>query len=80
MAFLCDIPNVDHLAPKRVLNSAEQTVMRKWAKDFGKSVHQRTVRQETTKFKAGTLHLNMYKQSAVPTAYNQNASVQNFGV
>lgn len=36
--------------------------MRQWARDNGKSVCQRTVRQETTKYKAGTLPLNMYER------------------
>ena len=35
--------------------------MREWAGDNGKSVRQRTVRQETTKYKSGTLLLNMYQ-------------------
>ena len=35
--------------------------MRNWAHENGKSVRQRTVRQETTKYKAGTLPLNMYE-------------------
>ena len=38
-------------------------LMRKWARDHGKCVKQRTVRQETTKYKAGTLPLNMYQTS-----------------
>ena len=42
--------------------------MREWAVQHGKFVWQRTVRQETTKFKAGTLPLNMYRpaDSAYP--------------
>ena len=39
----------------------DQDLMRKWANDHGKCVRQRTVRQETTKFNAGTLPLNMYE-------------------
>ena len=35
--------------------------MREWAGDNGKSVRQRTVRQETTKYKSGTLPLDMYQ-------------------
>ena len=38
--------------------------MRNWANTHGKCVRQRIVRQETTKYKAGTLPLNMY-QTAV---------------
>ena len=44
--------------------SADQDLMRNWANTHGKCVRQRTVRQETTKYKAGTLPLNMY-QTAV---------------
>lgn len=47
-----------------VMSSADQDLMRKWANTLGKCVRQRTVRQETTKYKAGTLPLNMY-QTAV---------------
>ena len=36
-------------------------LMREWARDNGKSVSQRTVRQETTKYKSGTLPLNLYQ-------------------
>ena len=35
--------------------------MREWARNNGKTVQQRTVRQETTKYKSGTLPLNMYQ-------------------
>ena len=38
-----------------------------WAANNGKAVRQRTVRQEITIFKAGTLHLNMYATSGQPT-------------
>lgn len=34
--------------------------MREWARDNGKTVQQTTVREETTKYKARTLSLNMY--------------------
>ena len=47
-----------------VTSSADQDLMRKWANTHGKCVRQRTVKQETTKYKAGTLPLNMY-QTAV---------------
>ena len=39
-------------------------LMRNWANTHGKCVTQRTVRQETIKYKAGTPPLNMY-QTAV---------------
>ena len=38
-----------------------------WAANNGKAIRQRTVRQETTKFKAGTLPLNIYATSAQST-------------
>ena len=41
--------------------------MLEWAANNGKAIRQRTVRQETTKFKAGTLPLNMYATSAQST-------------
>lgn len=62
---LCDMPVIQHLSPKANVSADNQLIMRNWAKDFGKCVRQRTVRQETTKFKAGTLPLNMYKKSNV---------------
>ena len=38
--------------------------MLEWAANNGKAIRQRTVRQETAKFKPGTLPLNMYATSA----------------
>ena len=35
--------------------------MREWAASHGKAVRQKNMRQKTTKFKAGTLPLNMYR-------------------
>ena len=35
--------------------------MREWARNNGKTVRQRTVEQETTKYRSGTLPLNMYQ-------------------
>ena len=49
---------------KLQMRAEDQEQMRLWARDNGKCVRQRTVRQETTKYKAGTLPLNMY-QTAV---------------
>ena len=37
--------------------------MREWAANYCKAARQRTVRKETTMFKAGTLPLNMYATS-----------------
>ena len=47
-----------------VMSSPDQDLMRNWANTHGKCVRQRTVRQETTKYKDCTLPLNMY-QTAV---------------
>ena len=41
--------------------------MLEWAANNGKAIRQRTVRQETTKFKARTLPLNMYATSPQST-------------
>ena len=41
--------------------------MLEWAANNGKAVRQRTVREGTTKFKAGTLPLNMYATSSQST-------------
>ena len=56
-----DIPFLPPL-PTVQMNDENQEYMREWARDNGKSVRQRTVRQETTKYKAGTLPLNMYER------------------
>ena len=40
--------------------------MMDWAANNGKGVRQRSVRQETTTFKSGTLPLNMYRASNHP--------------
>ena len=55
--FLPPLPAVHSLH----MNDEDQEYMREWARNNGKSVRQRTVRQETTKYKAGTLPLNMYE-------------------
>ena len=56
-----------------------QERMSESARNNGKSVRQRTVRQETTKYKAGTLPLNVYErkqpigekvQFAIPSAHD----------
>ena len=53
--FLLPVPTVQ-------MDGEDQERMREWARNNGKSVRQRTVRQETTKYKAGTLPLNMYER------------------
>ena len=57
------ISRMSHLKPTRKLNNSDQVLMRERAANYGKAVRQRTVRQETTMFKAGTLPLNMYATS-----------------
>ena len=54
------------LKPTRKLTPNQCEIMLGWANEFGKCVRQKTVRQETTMFKAGTLPLNMYPKN-VPT-------------
>ena len=46
-----------------LMSPEDKELMRKGVTDHGKCVRQRTVRQETTKYKAGTLPLNMYQTS-----------------
>ena len=59
---LSDIPKMQQ--PKKPSVSInDQKLTRQWAKDHGKCVRQCTVRQETTKFKAATLPLNMYESA-----------------
>ena len=48
---------------KSIDESRGQGADEEWARDQGKCVRQRTVRQETTNYKAGTLPLNMYQTS-----------------
>ena len=62
MTPLNALSKMNHLKPIRKLNSCEKELIREWAEDYG-TVRQRTVRQETTMFKAGTLPLNMYATS-----------------
>ena len=60
------IPKLEHLNARRELNRQEKDLMIEWATNNGKSARQRSVRQETTMFKAGTLPLNMYRASDYP--------------
>lgn len=64
---LQELSKLSHLGKTKQLNSKQAQMMREWAAQHGKCVRQRTVRQETTKFKAGTLPLNMYR--AAPSDY-----------
>ena len=60
------VPGMSHLKPMSQLNAGQKDHMREWASDNGRTVRQRSVRQETTKFKTGTLPLNMYRSSYTP--------------
>ena len=60
------IPKLHHIKAQRQLNQREKDLMIEWAATNGKAVRQRSVRQETTMFKAGTLPLNMYRSSEYP--------------
>ena len=55
-----DIPLLPPL-PAASMSDVHQDFMREWARNNGKTVPQRTVRQGTTKHKSGTLALNMYQ-------------------
>ena len=61
------LPRISHLGPARKLNEREREIILDWAANNGKAVRQRTVHQKTTKFKAGTLPLNIYAASWKPT-------------
>ena len=43
------------------MSDENKEYIREWARDNGKSVRQKTVRQETTKYKVGTVPLDMYE-------------------
>ena len=69
------IPRLEHLKAMRQLNRQEKDLMIEWATTSRKAVRQRSVRQETTMFKAGTLPLNMYRTSDYPkdkVSFNPN--------
>ena len=55
---------LEHLNPRRELNKQEKDLLFiERATNNGKATRQRSVRQETTMFKAGTLPLNIYRES-----------------
>ena len=47
--------------PAVSMSDVHQDFLTEWARNNGKTVRQRTVRQETTKYESGTLPLNMYQ-------------------
>ena len=57
---LKDISKHCHLSKTRHLNSNQEQIMRELAVQHNKCIRQRSLRQETTKFKGGTLPLKMY--------------------
>lgn len=63
---LNSIPMLEHLKAQRELNRQEKYLMTEWVTNNGKAAWQRSVRQEKTMFKAGTLPLNMYRTSDYP--------------
>ena len=58
---LSQIPMLRPLKPKK-MGKRDEALTRRWATEHGKVVRQRTVRQETTMYKAGTLPLSLYRQ------------------
>jgi len=47
--------------PAVAMSDVHQDFMREWARNNGKTMQQRTVRQKTSKYKSGTLPLNMIR-------------------
>ena len=57
-----DIPIIPK--PEKVITTPQELEqLRRWAEQHGKSVKQRSVRQDNCKFRSGTLPLNMYDKS-----------------
>ena len=56
-----DIPTMKPL-PATEMSLAHVSLMRDWALEHGKAVKQRTVRQDHTKYRPGTLPLNLYQK------------------
>lgn len=52
--------------PPGVISAQDAQLMREWAHTFGAAVRQRTVRQETTMARAGTLPDFLYEKTIVP--------------
>ena len=67
------LPRMSHLKPTRKLDNGEHVLMRQWAANYGKArVRQRTVRQETTMFKAGTLPLKCYYDQKITFIFSSD--------
>lgn len=63
ISFSC-VPTISPL-PAVEMSQADNDIMRNWASSFGAAVRQRTVRQETTMAKHGTLPEFMYQRRCV---------------
>ena len=61
-----DLPTMSHLEPRKSLTMEQQAAMLDWANSHGRCVCPRSVRQETTMFKVGTLPLSIYQNAPVP--------------
>lgn len=57
---LVNLPRFSKQKCRIMLSSIQRADMRDWGSDFGKCLKQKSVRQETTKFKTGTLSLILY--------------------
>ena len=64
-ASLTDIPLALQLPPTAI-TAQDARRMKEWAHTFGVTVCQRTVRQETTMARAGTLPSFLYRRDIVP--------------
>ena len=64
-ASLFEIPLAPQLPPA-VISSQDAQLVKEWAHTFGAAVRQRTVRQETTMARAGTLPNFLYQREIVP--------------
>jgi hypothetical protein len=60
---LCDIPKLTKPEGRKATKE-DLMALHDWARLHGKCVRQRTVRQDNTKYRAGTLPLNMYSSKA----------------
>ena len=64
-ASLFENPLAPHIPPA-VITSQDAQLMKEWAHNFGAAVLQRTVRQETTMARTGTLPNFLYQKEILP--------------
>ncbi len=76
---ISDVPKLKHPKINQALRKEDIEKMKSWATDHGKCVKQRTIRQETTKYKCGTLPLNMYLQKQKPVSELDKVNVSLVG-